>query len=571
MTETPHFATIARGRPAEEQARERRQHHRGSLDAMHLLFPGRHHLLTDFQLDCLTWATHGDPAELRDVNGAPLELKSRIESVIWAVTSANHSNTRRNPLPAHRREAAIEEFSRELDVPSFVYLIDDVGHTPRFAQYVLKKIEVDSQGRFRLTPENTIVGCSTPPVIAMYEAMGFRVLPFELCDRDKETYHEQRPWELIEALVQAGLAGKPWRSDKTFVTKVARATRRLYEKYGYGDLIVDLHRRPLLTDDGDLTATRDYNVYVRSFDEGAPRKFARIGEFLLPGRIVDIGCCTGSLIREMARDDRLRESDFYGIEVARPLFAECLHRKEQGAFANENVFFYQRDFAAGPIFPDNAINTFTTVALTHEIESYGGRQALESFLRLLHQQTALGGRWVNFDVVGPEDRERIVYLKLRRDDGRDDDPALQFAAEDREGLRQHLVVLSTYGLFRRFARDFRHEEGYELPYREVMLEGAPLVELRLEDACEFLSKKDYPDNWRSEMHERFCFWSFADWRAAVEEAGFRVHGGSYAFVNEWLVENRYRGKADLLAKTAAGLAPLPYPPTHIVMAADKLA
>jgi hypothetical protein len=334
-------------------------------------------------------------------------------------------------------------------------------------------------------------------------------------------------------------------------------------------LIIDLHRRPLLTEDGDLTATRDYNVYVRSFDEGAPRKYERIRDFIQPGRIVDIGCCTGSLIREMTRDDRLRESDFYGIEVARPLYAECLHRKEQGAFANENVFFYQRDFAAGPIFPEGSINTFTTVALTHEIESYGGREALWNFLKLLNQQAAIGGRWVNFDVLGPEDRDQIVYLKLRRDDGQDDDPRIAFSAEDREGLRKHLPSLSTYGRFQRFARDFRQEEDYRLPFREVTREGEPLVELRLEDACEFLSKKDYADNWRSEMHERFCFWSFADWRAAVEQVGFRVHPASYSFVNDWLVENRYRGKADLLVKTNDGLKPLAYPPTHLVLAAEK--
>lgn len=535
----------------------------------YLLFPGRHHLLTDFQLDYLAWVTCGDPAELRDVNGAPLELSTPIKAVIWAVTSANHANTRRNPLPAHRREAAIEEFARDLDVPSYVYLIDDLGPTARFAEYVLKKIEVDSQGRFRLTPQNTVVGCSTPSVIALYEALGFRILPFELADRERETYADQRPWELIEGLVQTGLAGRPWRTERTYMTKVARATRRLYEKYNYGDAIIDLHRRPLLTADGDLTATRDYNVYVRSFDEGAPRKYERIREFVLPGRIVDIGCCTGSLIREMTRDDRLRESDFYGIEVARPLYAECLHRKEQGAFANDNVFFYQRDFAAEPIFPEASINTFTTVALTHEIESYGGRAALENFLRLLYQQTAIGGRWVNFDVLGPDDRDQMIYMKLRSDDGVNDDPRREYPPEEREALRQYLLTLSTAGRFRRFARDFRREEGYTLPYRETTTQGEPLIELRLEDACEFLSKKDYPDNWRSEMHERFCFWSFADWRAALEQVGFRVHPTSYAFVNQWLVEHRYRGQADLFTKSRGALTPLPYPPTHIVFAADK--
>ncbi|MBW3596478.1 MAG: class I SAM-dependent methyltransferase [Planctomycetes bacterium] len=536
----------------------------------HLLFPGRHHLLTGFQLDYLTWTTSGDPAELRDVDGKPLDLATPIDAVIWAISSANHANTRRNPLPAHRREAAIEEFARDLDVPSFVYLIDDLGHTPRYAEYVLKKIEVDSQGRFRLTPENAVVGCSTPQVIAMFERLGFRILPFELTDREQETYADLRPWDLIESLVETGLAGREWRTDRTFVTKTARATRRMFDKYGYGDLIVDLHRRPILTDDGDLTATRNYNTYVRSFDEGAPRKYAQIGHLILPGRIVDIGCCTGSLIREMTRDDRLRESDFYGIEVARPLYAECLHRKEQGAFQNENVFFYQRDFAAGPIFPEGSVNTFTTVALTHEIESYGGRDSLLHFLDLLYRQTAMGGRWVNLDVLGPEDRDETVYLRLRRDDGVEENAAgREFDADDREALRAYLAKLSTYGRFQRFARDFRREEGYEMHYREAALAGEPLIELRLEDACEFLSKKDYLDNWQSELHERFCFWSFADWRAAVEQAGFRINPTSHAFVNDWLVENRYRGQADLLAKVNGEPAPLPYPPTHFVLAADK--
>jgi hypothetical protein len=535
----------------------------------HLLVPGRHHVLTGFQRDYLTWAVSGDPAELRDVNGEPLDLATPIESVLWAITSANHAHTRRNPLPAHRREAAIEEFARDLDAPSFVFLIDDLGSTPRFAEYVLKKIEVDSQGRFRLTPENTVVGCSTPQVIEMFERLGFRILPFELADRQQEKYADLRPWDLIEHLVETALAGRDWRTDRTFLMKASRATRRMFEKYGYGELIFELHRRPMLTDDGDLTATRDYNVYVRAFDEGAPRKYAQIGHLLLPGRIVDIGCCTGSLIREMTRDDRLRESDFYGIEVARPLYAECLHRKEQGAFANENVFFYQRDFAAGPIFPEGSVNTFTTVSLTHEIESYGGRDALLHFLKLLHLQTTIGGRWINLDVVGPEDGDRTVYLRLRRDDGVEDDAAADFDAEDRLAFKAHLAKLSTYGRFQRFARDFRREEGYELHYREATIGGERLIELRLEDACEFLSKKDYLDNWRSEMHERFCFWSFADWRRAVEEAGFRVNPASHAFVNDWLIENRYRGRAELFTTINGDLAPLPYPPTNFVLAADK--
>ncbi len=535
-----------------------------------LLFPGRHHLLTNFQRDYLVRATSSDLASLRDVEGQPLELKDRIDTIIWAMTSANHSNTRRNPLPAHRREVAIEEFADALDATSYVYLVDDIGGTDCFAQYVLKKIEVDSGGRFCLTPENTVVGCATPEVIAMYERLGFRILPFELADRATRTFCAETPWQLLMALVRAGEEGRDWRQDEWFLGKVAIASRRLYVKYYFGDLVIDLHRQALLTDDGDLTATRDYNTYVRSFDSGAKRKYDLVKDLVLPGRIVDVGCCTGSLIRELTLDDRFRESDFFGIEVARPLYAECLHRKEQGAFANDHVFFYQKDFAAGPMFAPNSVNTFLTFALTHEIESYAGRAALTRFLSLLHKQLTLGGRWINVDVIGPDHPDQQVYLKLNQTDGRSDDYFRDFPAGERDKLKAHLDGLSTHARFLRFARDFRRDEGYSLRYATETVAGEQYVVLRLQDACEFLSKKDYTDNWQSEMHETFCFWNFSQWQQAVIEAGFRLLPGSRAYVNPWIVENRYRGKAEIFCRNSAGdLAPMDYPVTNMVLSAEK--
>ncbi len=536
---------------------------------MCLLFPGRHHLLTNFQLEYLTLVTSGDPAALRDVDGQPLGLAQPLDTVVWAVTSANHANTRRNPLPAHHREVAIEDFAGQLDVPSYVYLIDDIGPSPHFAEYVLKKIDVDSQGRFRLTPESAVVACSTPEVIALWEKLGFRVLPVELLDRRAGTYAAETPWQLTDALARAGVEGRDWRTDERFLTRVARATRRLYLKYNYGDLLVDLYRQPLLTDDGDLTATRDYNVYVRSFDEGAERKYELIKDLVLPGRIVDVGCCTGALLRLLTLDPRLHESDFYGIEVARHLYVECLHRKEQGAFASDNVFFYQRNVAAGPVFPPNSVNTFTTFALTHELESYQGRATLERFIALLRDQLTLGGRWLNVDVVGPEGKDEAVYLSLNRADGRNEDYDADLAPLDRAARAAYLRGLSTFARFLRFRHDFRRAEGYRLAADTEVIGGETYFVLSLRDACEYLSKKDYVDNWLSEMHETFCFWSFSEWAATVERAGLAVHPASRAFTNPWVVRNRYEGKAELFRKGPGGLERMDYPVTTLLLAADK--
>lgn len=534
-----------------------------------LLFPGRHHLLTNFQAEYLTLVTDGDASSLRDVNGAPLALDGPIDTVIWAVTSANHFNTRRNPLPAYRRVSAIEEFASELGVESFVYMIDDIGHKARFAEYVLKKIEVESNGRFALDPRNTVVGCSTPAVIDMYEQLGFRILPFELTDRKTERYCAETPWRLIMRIVQACREGRDWRRDESFLRKVAPASRHLFVKYDFGDLVSKLHDDALLTEDGDLTATRDYQTYMRAFDDGADRKYNLVRGLLVPGRIVDIGCCTGSIIREMSNDHTIRESDFYGIEAARPLYAECLHCKEQGAFANDNVFFYQRDFASGPIFPANSVNTFTTFSLTHEIESYHGRGMLESFMRLLFDQLASGGRWINVDVVGPPCRDEPVCMWLCPDDGENERGDLPLSDIPRDEVAEHVGRLSTFSRFLRFARDFRREEGYRLDYEQVVHDGSPLVQLRLEDACEFLSKKDYADNWQSEMHERFCFWNFDEWKAGAERAGFRVHPASHEFLNPWLVEHRYEGKVQLFQSKNGSLVPLSFPASNLVLVAEK--
>ncbi|MFM2394139.1 MAG: hypothetical protein RLZZ546_2121, partial [Bacteroidota bacterium] len=91
---------------------------------MYILFPGRHHLLTKFQHEYLN-------AIIEEKKYISLEGKSiaieKIDAIIFAVTSSNHSNTRRNPLPFHLRAIQIEKFSEGLNTDSLIYGIDDIG------------------------------------------------------------------------------------------------------------------------------------------------------------------------------------------------------------------------------------------------------------------------------------------------------------------------------------------------------------------------------------------------------------------------------------------------------------
>lgn len=527
----------------------------------YVLIPGRHHVLTGFQFDYLRALL--DAGSATDVDGEQVLFADEVTAV-WAVTSANHGSTRRNPVAGHRREAAIELFHADLGVEGMTFLIDDLPTTPRFADHILKDIEVQSNGQTRMTPANCAVATSTPTVIEMFEELGFRVLPLELAGRDTDAYRAPRAWDVLLRIVAAG---SQWRSDPDYCALAHHSTRRVFERYGLGDQIVAVHADPVVGDEGDLTDTRDYQTYVRSFEEGASRKYALARDLVQPGRIVDVGCATGAILKLMAEDDRLRESDLYGIEVARPLYEICQHRKSLGEFANANTFFYHRNVLRTDLFAPHSVHTTTTFSLTHEIESYAGHEALLEFLHRIFRHTAPGGVFINYDVTGPDEREREVLLCLSDTDGGADDGRV-LDHDDTEGVCRYVEGLSTWGRFERFARDFRAAEGESFDWEPAEVEGCRAARLRLVDAMEFLSKKDYTDNWLSEMHERFCFFSYADWQRALQDVGFRIVPGSQALRNDWIVEHRLRPVARLIDADDPSVA-LDWPVTNVLIAGTR--
>lgn len=511
----------------------------------YVLLPGRHHLLTRFQAVALRDLVAGRGV---DRDGDVIAFEDPV-TVVWAVTSANHAGTRRNPIPAHRREAAIERFSATEGLRSLVVWVFDTAPTDRFADVTVANVEAATG--LVLTPADTIVACSTPEVVALYEDLGFRIAPLELDHPDAP----ERPWDVLERLV----AG-----DQTWCDLAAEATVDLYDRYGLEAYIREVCSDPITDDEGGLTDTRDYRTYMRSFEAAADRKWALVGPHVVPGRIVDVGCATGGLLEVAARDPRLHESDLYGIEIARHLFEECVHKKAQGAFANPNTFFLQRNVLAAPAFRNRSVDTTITIALTHEVFSYGdGEASLRSLADVLFAQTAPGGVWLNSDVCGPDDPDRPVVLHLRRDDGVD---AKQ--ARDLEGLsvpevNDHVASLSTRARFLQFAQDFRHYAKVAFEYEEGA-DGA--FACSLSDAMEFLSKKDYADNWQSECHERFCGLDTAGWCALSEAAGFTVDPASRGIRNDWLIEHRFAPVARLEAPDGT---PLPWPTTHVLLVARR--
>ncbi len=478
----------------------------------YVLFPGRHHVLTRFQAERLR-AIAGDA------------------TVVWAVTSANHANTKRNPVPYHRREAAIERFSVLTGLRSLVVPVFDTAPTERFAEVTLKNVTVATG--LTLTPRDTVVACSTPSVARLYAAAGFTVVPVE----DAVADSPDRPWDVLLRLA-AGDAR--WRE------LAHPATVDVFDRYQLADTVRTVVNDPVVGEEGGLTTTRDYRTYVEAFADSAARKWRLVRDHVRPGRIVDIGCGAGAVLELADREPALRESDLIGVEVARHLYDECVHKKAQGAFRNANVFFYRRNVLGGAVFPDRSVDTTLTFALTHEIWSYGDRMAsLRRFTQAIYDHTAPGGVWINSDVCGPDGGDRPVLLRLSADDGAP-------AGDD-------VAALSTRAKLDRFAADFRFPFGYE-PL------GDTDVRMSLADAMDILTRKDNTENWLSETQEQFCGMEFADWKALLTDIGFEIDPVSGTTRNDWIVEHRIAPVASLFT---TGGEPLDWPVTHVLLVARR--
>ncbi|WP_344125330.1 class I SAM-dependent methyltransferase [Luedemannella flava] len=495
----------------------------------YLLLPGRHHLLTRFQADYLG------------------RLAGDDTTVVWAVTSANHGNTRRNPVPYHRREAAIERFSLLVGLRSVVVPIFDTAPTDRFAEVTLKSIAVATG--LDLTPADTVVACSTPEVAALYAELGFRIAEVE-ADPANDVKAE-RPWDVLLRLA----AG-----DETWRDLAHPATLDVFERYQLTETVRAVVNDPVVGDEGGLTATRDYRTYIEAFAAGAARKWDLVRPYVRPGRIVDIGCGAGAVLELADREPALRESDLIGVEIARHLYEECVHKKAQGVFANPNVYFYRRNVLGGAVFPPRSVDTTLTFALTHEIWSYGERwESLRRFVQAIYDQTVPGGVWINSDVCGPDGRDRRVLLTLDDSDGVNPPTARRDLGQlPAAEAGEYVAGLSTRARLDQFAVDFAFPLAYE-PTGEAVTIG-------LGDAMEFLTHKDYPHNWLSEREEQFCGLEFADWKALLTDVGFDLDPASYAWRNDWIIDNRV---APVASVTHADGRPLDWPATHVLLIARR--
>jgi SAM-dependent methyltransferase len=533
----------------------------------YLLFPGRHLVNTRFQEDYLKRLLSMKPSELSGLITGRFQQNVPPTEIIFAVTSANQENSRFNPIPFHVRAIGVDRFARDLRqrVPFRfrVVGIPHYGHTQNFAEFTVKEIAHQSEQAIKLTPENCLVLCSTPEVIRLYQALGFAIAPAEAAEP------VPKPVTPIEIIREIGSSGAEWDKAPLVKANLAASHRGLFEDFPeVSQRIVRLYQDPLTNQEGGLTETRNYSSYARGMNEIIRLKYLDVRHGLKPGRIVDEGCADGALLAEISRD--FPDSDLFGIDLSAEFAGRFHERQRAGEFGGAYVHFFHRNLL-DRIFEPESIDTTLCNSTLHEIWSYGeGEKSVRNYLAEKFHQLRPGGHLLIRDVVGPENRDLAMSLWCADTDGRD--LAAQELAEHRGREVDWLRGLSTRSRFRLFATDFLGGRR-PFPFVEAVQEGRTVFRCALWQAAEFLSKKDYADNWASEMNEEFCFWSFSQWKKALSDAGFQIvenadqpERGSRLYVNPWIVEHRYSGCVNLLGVDGE---PLDWPPSNIVIVAEK--
>jgi SAM-dependent methyltransferase len=538
-----------------------------------VLIPGRHLITSNFMVEYLeTLLKNGiqKDAVLGEWNGG-----SKISHIIVPITSANQRGSRYNPVPLYARVIGLERtfahFRNTYGVRITFIPVPHITQSENFAATTLKYVEAHINEP--ITPESALIWCSTKPVFTQYQKIGFGILPAEF-DTATDTFKTPPPNDILKAIVSA----KDTYTHAPEYGYLSDATKTLWQDMPeIPEHIIRLWNDPILTDSGSLTSERDYATYTVGMSHTVLMdiKFNDIKDAVVEGKIADEGCADGALMVRLA--EAFPDSDIIGLDITGEFISRVEERQRAGEFGKSFVYAYQRNLLS-PVFKENSIDTVICNSTLHELWSYGNQlQSIRDYLRFKYRQLAPGGRLVIRDVIGPENKEMEVYMKLNSLDGS------TYDAHDERILSTPPETLSTESRFYRFVYDFLRElretgrrQSECIPYRIKEIAGSQYIVLTLKHAAEFLLTKDYTDNWDSEMNEEFTFFDSTEWKQEFERAGFTIVNDDAAnpkfsdsYSNEWIVKHRFQPSATLFRLEGEKLVELPYPPTNMVLVGEK--
>ncbi len=259
----------------------------------------------------------------------------------------------------------------------------------------------------------------------------------------------------------------------------------------------------------------DREKYADAMNSTLRLKYAQILPWIREdaSSIVDVGCGTGELIKQLSRN--FTDAKFTGLEIQEDM--RSLARKTNEG--NANVEIADVNLSNQPL-PDGQ-DAVILSSVAHEFYSYNqdGDQVVKDVLGKIHDSLVPGGRIIIRDPVSPSLKEDVWM---------------------------HLPKEQTQEFFKRFATEFRPDSdtppiGFETHVDE---DGKTWIKTSAHDANEFMLHNNYRDSWDAERKEQYGTYDLETWQNALRDAGFKVVEAR-EISNPWISNNQFWPEVDL--------------------------
>lgn len=523
-----------------------------------IIYPWRHNIISNYvasKFSDIFQSSSKEISELLDVDWKPLKTTWSFEKLIVPITSANHSNTRRNPIRAERRVEALLDFGKTSNIPIYPYMVDDRWKMDNFASYTIMSTNVAAANEWYnepITPENSIIACSNKELIPLYIELWYQVLPLEF-DGENEEYHQKQTWEILKKTFDLHKENKK-DSMEYAETMMYKSSFEMFKKYDFFEHCYRLHEDKILDDDWNFDNTiRDYRLYEESFKTASPRKYNQIKEYIKPWVVVDIWCAWWWLIACATKDERLDGSTYIGVEMSRTLYDVAVQNMKKVNYPHTHIYHW--NWVDELFVPDNSVDTVISFSTTHEVISYGNESSLAIFTDNIHKKLKTWSVRINVDVVWPNEKDKRVIIDLDTEDGIWFDQSIfdisiktyhqKIETAQTDGDKQdakqwfadYLGSLSTFWRLFVFQQTFQKSHtpwGYQF---EILDKENGTIRIRNQDIYEFMPKVDYLKNWLDECNEAFCTMSCDDWQEFGKSHNFDCE--VIPDRNKWIYDNRY--------------------------------
>lgn len=268
--------------------------------------------------------------------------------------------------------------------------------------------------------------------------------------------------------------------------------------------------------------------YLAGMAKSIPHKLELILPWLQGLTVVDLGCADGKFAADLALN---RGFQVTGIDMSPSIIK--LARDNHKVITNLNALDFKQ--AKAETFKmDKPVDNIILSSILHEVWSYGDWfQSVEDALVNAHKNLNEGGRIIIRDFVRPIENPPIILKHYKSD------------------------IVPGHAFDNLYPGYMALDKGDYILYFAHMKE-----------AYEYIFHKDYHDNWETEIKETYGFWTMQKAREMVEAAGFKIiHTAEMD--NEWITENRLKGKIELLTLEGRQKTPYPYPKYQMLLVAEK--